>query len=290
MFLSGESGSPTLIETAKRIATAKGIPDVSAMDVFWGTALPQVNRQNHDGQWGVEFASGGVLREVVAKVCPAVVVFDPLYVMLGSSGKVNAANLFDMGPVLSALVEATRPATPVLIHHATKDIRPGTPMNLEDAAFSGCQEFARQWLLLNRRRPFTPAQEADVHKLLVAYGGSAGHNGVFALDINEGKLGSDFQGRTWAVECLTVDEAKERDAEARKAKEAARKEKRAASHVGKLLAAFPDGEPVSFTALRKATGLNSENLYGAIEEASGQVEEVQVEGRRGRYFRRTTAP
>jgi hypothetical protein len=289
LFLSGESGQPTIVETARRIASAKGISDVADLDIWWGTELPSVDRPDEGSPLEVAIKYR-LLTDVIEEVSPSVVIIDPLYVMLFSKMRGNAGSLFDVGPMLSALVEACKPATPVLVHHATKDLRAGQMMVLGDEAFAGCQEFARQWFLINRRRPFVLDQEADVHKLLVSYGGSAGHNGNFALDIDEGKLMADFTGRTWNLEIMTPEEAKARDEKVKKEKAAVRKADRRKGYLDKLLAALPaDGRPISYTAARSASGLNSDSLKAALAIAGDRIEIVVNEKARTRTLSLTTA-
>jgi hypothetical protein len=297
LFMSGESGRPTLIETAKRIAASKGIDDVAALNILWSDKLPDVQLCEFvefpdrpycpkTREWRVSMASEFPRHKL------DVIILDPLYVMLAAKQRLNASSIFDVGPVLSALTEACRPATPILVHHSTKSLAPGAVMQLEDLAFAGSQEFARQWLLINRRKLFSPGQETTCHQLLVNYGGSAGHNGTFALDVDEGRIAADFGGRTWQVEVLSPEDAKQRDAAARKEKTESRKAERRHGYLDKLLAVLPaDGTPISYTAARDASALNSTSLPAAIEEgvALGQVEVLTEEGRPGRRLRRKPA-
>src|SRR5205814_2376923 len=99
--------------------------------------------------------------------------------------------------------------TPILAHHAKKNAAvDGEPMGLEDLAYSGVAEFARQWVLLNPRQKYDP--ETGTHRLWMTFGGSMGHSGVFGLDVVEGVLGDDFGGRKWDVTVLPSGDLRER--------------------------------------------------------------------------------
>ena len=78
-------------------------------------------------------------------------------------------------------------------------------------AIAGIAEFARQWILLNRRAPFVP--DSGRHELRLNVGGSAGHSGSWDVTINEGRLKSDFSGRIWEVQ---VDDFEKRSHERQK--------------------------------------------------------------------------
>ena len=79
------------------------------------------------------------------------------------------------------------------------------PAELGDLAFAGFGEFARQWLLIARRADYEPG--TGKHQLWVTTGGSAGFNGSYAVDIDEGVMGEDFRGKKWEVTVQTQAEA-----------------------------------------------------------------------------------
>src|SRR3989442_617871 len=83
-------------------------------------------------------------------------------------------------------------------------------MQLGDLAGAGVAEFARQWILLSRRKPYDPGRPGE-HRLIMNYGGSAGHCGVLAIDVREGELQPGGPPRTWEVTCSPLQEAQQAD-------------------------------------------------------------------------------
>jgi hypothetical protein len=192
--LSGESGAAGIQDAARRVAAAKDVSLEKGCWVDWCFRLPRLNRRS----------DRRLLANYLADRGTRVVVIDPLYLCLldGTKG-LSAANLYEVGPLLRQAAEACLDAgaTPVFVHHATKG---GTrraggaePLDLDDLAFSGIGEFARQWLLLCRRRPYQPG--TGDHQLLLNAGGSAGHSACYEVDVREGVLAADFSGRRWKV-------------------------------------------------------------------------------------------
>ena len=122
----------------------------------------------------------------------------------------------------------------VLAHHTRKGrADPFAAPELGDIAWSGFQEFARQWLLISRRELYQPG--TGVHRLWLSVGGSAGHGGLWAIDIQEGTQATPG-GRYWKVKLLSADDARaavvDRKATQRQARQAEQLETDRRSIVG----------------------------------------------------------
>jgi replicative DNA helicase len=188
---SGESGKATLKGLAQAVCKAKGrrLDDDCLVD--WEFRLPQFTVAT----------DRKALRKALCARRIEVVFIDPLYLCLGGRRAISASNLYDVGPALAKMASTCLDAgaTPIFIHHATKSAgkaRGAHPLDLDDLAFSGIGEFARQWILLNRKEDFWPGSSR--HQLLMSIGGSAGHSSCWDVEIENttaGKSGS----RCWKV-------------------------------------------------------------------------------------------
>ena len=104
-----------------------------------------------------------------------VLIIDPAYLCLDLGD--DAGNLFTVGKKLRELTDIGHATgcTIIIIHHNKKSINdPFAIPELESIAWSGFQEWARQWLLIGRRELYN-AERAGSHRLWLNVGGSAGH-------------------------------------------------------------------------------------------------------------------
>jgi replicative DNA helicase len=275
--ISGESGEHTLQETFFRICHVKGI-EPSSVNCLWDFRLPQL----------ANAADLTALETGLRDNAVEVLFLDPLYLcMLGgiAGRELEASNLFETGPLLLAVTEACRNAgtTPILAHHARKNRKdPYQPMELDDLAFAGIQEFARQWMLVSRREPFEMSDEGAVHKLWLTVGGSVGHGGTWGVDIDEGVLNEFFGGRRWTVTVEKATVARREEAEAGDKKQQAREVARGKADDAKVLAAIDTADPerqgASCRKIRDLAGISPARVTRAIQRLLDDaiIENIEV--------------
>lgn len=186
LLCSSESGLATLQETSRRVAKSKG-KQLSELDSYFITdAVPRFDNKQSMDSFGDMISSKGI--EIVA--------IDPAYLCMSGD---DAGNLFKQGAMLKEIAELCQKqgATLILAHHTKKSVaEPHQAPELDGIAWSGFQEFARQWILLGRREKYEPG--TGNHKLWLAVGGSAGHGGLWGLDVDEG-TNTAVEGRQWQI-------------------------------------------------------------------------------------------
>lgn len=257
--MSGESGMPTLQETAFRVCKSKGIR-LQDQNILWSDQTPQFGSQEHLSQLELS---------IVREGCE-VLIIDPLYFCIPD---VDAANLMSVGAQLRPVAKICRDAnvTLFLCHHSRKNS--GTayePLELADIAGAGMGEFARQWWLINRREAYELG--SGDHRIWFGAGGSAGHSGLWAVDIEEGVFSTATQ-RSWLTEVKSAEDARR---EAQERKRSTSEEKKAEAYQAqvsdaeeKFERAFNGTKELSKTALFTRAGVTRNTKYG--DEALGNL-------------------
>ncbi len=209
------------------------------------------------------------------------VFIDPAFMAMSGA---DAGNLFVQGQTLRHVNEVCEElgTTFCLVHHTRKAPRdaPYGPVELDHIAWSGFPKWARQWLLIGRREPYEVG--SGLHRLWLTTGGSAGHNHLWAVDVDEGPFTPGVP-RKWDVTVANPEDARvvtEAEKEAAKDRE---RETRAQARVDgdrtkivKAMLKFPEGETAR--AIRTRTGLSGERVGVAIASLlqSGDVLEVEL--------------
>lgn len=257
-LISGESGEFTLQETARRIAVAKGI-ELAEANILWDFRLPQLSRPVDL----MTLAAGLKTHEV------DVLLFDPLYLALIAGGTdVDAANLFEVGPLLANFTRACLDAgvTPIILHHFRKTSQAGDELDLNALAFAGIAEFARQWLLIGRREAYAPG--SGLHRLTMVVGGSAGQSGSWSVDVDEGQLAEDFTGRKWDVRIESTGETVKNQCGLKEQQRKEREDQKRRELDGAFLNAMDtliaNGQPVTKTKVRNFLAWSGDKVNGCI--------------------------
>ncbi|MEI8372472.1 MAG: bifunctional DNA primase/polymerase [Planctomycetota bacterium] len=256
-FWSGESGAATIRETAKRVAAARGV-DLAKTLTHWNFDLPKL----------CNLAHLDALEATIKKYGIEVAIIDPLYLALMSPETASgASNIFLMGSLLQGLTKLGQKTncTIVLLHHFRKGGAPNEdePAGLEELSQSGVAEWARQWMLFQRRCPY---RDDGNHALWMRCGGSAGHSSLWGVNIDEGTIDPDTgEGRRWEVSVSPHADARQEAQQDKENRKAADQEKREAEFRARLLSVLktvPDGE--TERALTRAAGMNTASFGKAI--------------------------
>lgn len=189
LFMSGESGMATLQETVQRMLKTLGEQDADNFHLC--PNLPRFDQPLDD------------LERLLSELKTEVLFIDPAYLCMAGG---DAGNMFQMGQQLKHIADLCNKygITLILAHHSTKSAgKENKPLELSDMAWAGFGEFARQWLMLSRRKNYVDG--TGEHKLFLRAGGSAGHSSLLHLDISEGV----YPNRHWNIEHRTSAEQAE---------------------------------------------------------------------------------
>lgn len=268
---TGESGGLVVRETASRVAAARGV-DLRASSIFWSFTLPKLFQIEH-----LDY-----LEKLIVERQLGVIFIDPLYLCLLSAEMAgHASSVYAMGSLLEpiGMIGQRTGCTIMLLHHFRKGPGPDAdePCSLEQLSQSGVAEWARQWLLLERRTPY--ASDGH-HELYLRAGGSAGHGALLGVDVDEGIYNEDIAsgGRRWDVLVRPVSDVRAERKEAAEQHKAAQREQRDADDRRKMLESIrrcPDGETQK--ELSKLCGLSGERGATAIRTLLGEGRIKKIE-------------
>ncbi|MBX3399508.1 MAG: bifunctional DNA primase/polymerase [Gemmataceae bacterium] len=254
---SMESGKNTLQGTMRRVCKSKGItPADLTGQLVWTFNVPRFDQPAAVAEFVLGLEDRGV----------KAVLLDPAYLCLG---EVDEKSIFDVGRCLRSVAEMMVPKgiTPLIVHHANRGLTTGEKMDLQHIAYSGFDAFARQFWLANRRDKYT---HDGNHKLWLSVGGSAGHGGLYAVDIAEGLTDRNFGGRYWDVTVVDAVELRQDAAEDREAKAAAKVREKMAADMEAVLKAIESelskGQPAATAnAIKLHTGWQSKRVNDTID-------------------------
>jgi hypothetical protein len=264
LFISGESGKLTIRDTMKQIVASRGYDRELLRDSFYVSFnLPDLDRISVVDDLVSECVQDGI----------EVVFIDPLYLAL-SPGE-GASNIYTMGDKLKLIASRiiTAGITPVLLHHFKKGgARQFNKPELEDLSQSGVAEFARQVILLKRRKQY---RMDGMHHLWFYWGGSAGHQG---FQVGELYTGTRELGLDWQTTFKSEAEADAAEAAAGEETQREREAKAEAANAAdqiELLNVIREQPGLGMNALGVAAGLGRTKLQRLLQELlhDGRIEQ-----------------
>jgi DNA-binding MarR family transcriptional regulator len=268
IFFSGRAGFGAMQSLARSICRERGLSLASLENFSFSTSLPRLDR-------GVDLMA---LRELLEREKPVCIVIDPVDLALSAEKRRDPFALSEFLDSFGELCHSMGCAL-LIVHHCKRSIKVGRPATLDDVAGSGVAEFSAQWLLVSRRRPYDPG--SGHHELWLSAGNGAGHQGLWALDVEEGSESplpdegpialADADSPTWKTTLRSVAWAEARaDEQAAQRKEEHRLRRWAATYtchrarVLEYLAAFPAGRTAN--GIRDALGINGLRMKRILDE------------------------
>ncbi|WP_442485135.1 AAA family ATPase [Aeoliella sp. SH292] len=277
--MTGESGMATIQETARRVCIAAGAHLEECDNLIWSPDLPKFGQPAH----------ADALREFIQNDEIEVLFIDPMYLCMPST---DSSNLMAQGELLRSMGDVVQPmgVTMIVAHHLKKSVSRDAhdPPELEDLAWAGFAEWARQWWLLGRRETYQPG--TGDHRLWLNVGGSAGHSALWAVDVSEG-VRSESSERHWGVELrLATDARSEAQGKAQAAREARaeqqRKNKAEADRSAVVQAMHTIGRAETLTAIAETARISNARARAALMElkTAEQVRESELKKSNGQTY------
>jgi len=197
VYFVGEGGLLPARDWCRRIAKSKGLPLPEVAGFFLCDEVPSLNSDSDLATVAQR------IRDYEAEFA----FFDPLYLMLADQAA-GASNVYAMGTMLGRMLKACREAhaTPIVLHHFKKSQPIGQAPELSDLSQAGVAEFAGQWWLLNRQRPYDEENPGE-HDLIVRLGSRMGFSSKWMLHAEEGTLDAPG-GRYWRPQVSAMAEAR----------------------------------------------------------------------------------
>ena len=195
-IITGESGGATLQNTARCICESRGLaPGDDAL--YIGEILPNLSIPEHMAELRRDIQLRGL----------KLVVLDPAYLCTLQQGSADSmSNVHAMGMVLGGLgqVGVDTGCTICLVHHTKKASDRDRFKHPHTGQFAGAgfSENMRQWIVVGMREEFKEGR----FKLWARVGGSAGHFGLYAIDVDEGQPEDPLNGGKWDVKVCTAAE------------------------------------------------------------------------------------
>jgi len=182
-FMTIETGAAALQSLLGRIARSKQIhPEDIRQMVTINQELPIIANDWHMQE----------LKKYINGEGFDAMLIDPAYLTLFDEGsKVQAGNLFEMGPLLRRITHVRKEtgATFTMAHHTRKaqnrtDYWTYRKTTRDDLSQAGFSQWMRQWILPSRKAAYSHDGKHTIH---LEMGGSSGHGGEYVLQVDEGK-------------------------------------------------------------------------------------------------------